>query len=96
MRSRRHQVAAFALALILALTAGLLAPMAISLQAQDQDADPAAVVAAAQAARSGDDPEAAADFFTDNAIWVRVVATRPLLAAVALHRSAGHPRAIQG
>jgi len=77
MRSRRHQVAAFALALILALTAGLLAPMAISLQAQDQDADPAAVVAAAQAARSGDDPEAAADFFTEDAIWVRTVATGP-------------------
>jgi len=73
MRSRRNQVAAFALA----LTAGLLVPMAISVMAQDQDADPAAVVAAAQAARSGDDPETAADFFTDNAIWVRVPATGP-------------------
>ncbi len=77
MRSRRNQVAAFALA----LTAVLLVPIAIGVQAQDQDADPADVVAAAQAARSGDlaltDPEAAADFFTDNAIWVRVPATGP-------------------
>ena len=61
--------------LALALTAVLLVPMAIGVQAQD--ADPAAVVAAAQAARSGDDPEAAADFFTENAIWVRTVATGP-------------------
>ena len=73
MRTRRNQVAAFALA----LTAVLLVPMAIGVQAQDQDADPADVVAAAQAARSGDDSEAAADFFTDNAIWVRVPATGP-------------------
>ena len=73
MRSRRNQVAAFALA----LTVVLLVPMAIRVQAQDLDADPAAVVAAAQAARSGDDPEAAANFFTENAIWVRVVATGP-------------------
>ena len=73
MRSRRNQVAAFALA----LTMGLLVPMAISVQSQGQDADPADVVAAAQAARSGGDPEAAADFFTDNALWVRTVATGP-------------------
>jgi len=73
MRSRRNQVAAFALA----LTAVLLVPIATSVQAQDQGADPAAVVAAAQAARSGDDAAAAAAFFSDNAIWVRTVATGP-------------------
>ena len=73
MRSRRNQVGAFALALTLAL----LVPVAIGVQAQDQGADPAAVVAAAQAARSGDDAAAAAAFFSDNAIWVRTVATGP-------------------
>ena len=73
MRSRRNQVAAFALA----LTVGLLVPVTTSVQAQDQDADPAAVVAAAQVARSGDDATAAAAFYTDNAIWVRTVATGP-------------------
>src|SRR5437868_1040041 len=71
MRCRRNP-APFALALTLVL----LVPTAISVQAQDQ-AEPAAVVAAAQAARSGDDAAAAAGFFTDNAIWVRTVATGP-------------------
>ena len=73
MRNRRNQVAAFALSLI----AALLVPVGISVQAQDQGADPAAVVAAAQAARSGDNAAAAAAFFSDNAIWVRTVATGP-------------------
>ena len=73
MRSRRNQVVALALV----LTVGLLVPMAISVQSQGQDADPADVVAAAQAARSGDDAAAAAAFFSDNAIWVRTVATGP-------------------
>src|SRR4051812_46589431 len=73
MRSRRTQVAAF----VLALTVVLLVPVAVSVQAQAAVADPAAVAAAAQAARSGNDPAAAAAFFTDNAIWVRTVATGP-------------------
>jgi hypothetical protein len=71
MHTRRNRIAAFALA----LTTMLLVSIAASVQAQEQAADPAAVVAAAQAARSGDDAAAAAAFFTDNATWVRTVAT---------------------
>jgi hypothetical protein len=72
MRSRRgNQLAA----VVLALTVTLLVAIPIGVQAQEQGADPSAVVAAAQAARSGSDAAAAAAFFTDNAIWVRTVAT---------------------
>ena len=72
MRSiSRMQLAAIALE----VTVVLLAVTAVSAQAQEQSPDPAAVVADAQAARSGSDAAAAAAFFTDNAIWVRTVAT---------------------
>jgi hypothetical protein len=73
MRRIRNQITAF----VLALSVVLLVPIAVSVQAQDEGADPAAVVAAAQAARSGDNAAAAAAFFSDNAIWVRTVATGP-------------------
>jgi hypothetical protein len=61
----------------LVLTVALFVPIGTSVQAQDQGTDPATVIAAAQDARSGDDAAAAAGFFSDNAIWVRTVATGP-------------------